>query len=198
MHRGGGPDDLVDRAAAAGRQRSTDHGHDARARGQRIAPRPADGHRDVSHAGRCTDGRRRAVQFRRAKRHQMGGRIPGDELRFQRLPGWGDDRDVVFTANRSRRRDNDVGRIHDATGRLPPAVNLNDRRHRGSDGIGKLVGKIGECCLRHGRHCSSPQRSSTSPVWGVSPPLLFDVCRGAHLGGTDVPSRAAVTPLNWR
>ena len=42
--------DLIDRAAASGRQRAADDGNDARAGRRRIAPRAPDGEREVTHA----------------------------------------------------------------------------------------------------------------------------------------------------
>ena len=50
VHRRGGPDHLVDRPAAAGRQRSADHRHDAGAGGDDVAPRARDGEREMADA----------------------------------------------------------------------------------------------------------------------------------------------------
>src|SRR5439155_600012 len=86
VHRCRGANHLIDRAAAARRQRSADDRHDSGAGGDDVAPRAGDGERDVPDAGRRRRGRDRFdAEASDAQHREAGGRIPAGELGVERL-----------------------------------------------------------------------------------------------------------------
>jgi len=142
VHRRRRADDLIDRAAPAGRQRSADHGDDADAGRNRVAPRSCNRERNVSDAsvaGRNFD--RWGGETGHAKHRQVGRRIPTGELGVQRCPVVSPYLNAFLAANGADGRDDNVVAVYEPAGRPPASLHLNDGGSRRSDGIGQLIGK---------------------------------------------------------
>jgi hypothetical protein len=140
MHGRRRPQHLLDRATAAGPQRTADDGDDARARGDDVAPRAADGQREVTDAR--DRGRRRNwrpgsafhAQHREARR-----RIPAGELGVERGPVAGANVEAVFSVQRPHHRDDGVFGVDDAAGGTASALYLDNRGRGGRHGVRERV-----------------------------------------------------------
>ena len=142
VHRRRRADDLIDLAAAPGRQRPANHGHEPGARRDRVAPRARDREREMPDARRRRRDRdRRRVEPARAQHDEAARRIPSAELRVERAAVGGRDAHAVLAAERPRGREHHARRVDDAAHRPAPALHLHDRRRHGGDGIGQLIRK---------------------------------------------------------
>ena len=150
VHRRGGSNHFVDRATASGRQRPADHGDEAGAGGDGVAPGAGDREREVADARRRVGRRdRRRVEAGDAQHGEARRRIPSGELGVERHAVVAAHVQTVFTAERAHRRQDDVVAVHEAAGRPPPALHLHDGWSRRRDRVGELVGEAGEKIVRH-------------------------------------------------
>ena len=115
--------------------------------------------------GRRGDGRRRDVEARSAQHRQVGRRIPAGQLGFDRAAIGRADAQAVLASERAHGRQDHISGIHDAAGRLAPAVHLNHRGRRSGHGVGQVVRECDESRLAHAGDSASAGRPVTSPGW---------------------------------
>ena len=151
VHGRGRADDLIDRAAAPGRQRAADHRHDAGARRRRVAPRARDGEREVARRARGGGQRDRLrVEPGDAQHGQARRRIPADELGVERVAVVAPDVQAVLAAERATIVSTTLSAYtRPLAGRRRPCTCTTDGRG-GGDGVGERIREGGQQFGGHG------------------------------------------------
>ena len=83
-----------------------------------------------------------ARQGRKLAARDAGRRIPALQLGGDDLPIWRPHLKTFFTSDGPQCRHDAVTGVNKAACRTPMAEDLNNRRRRRGDGIGKVVGKL--------------------------------------------------------
>jgi hypothetical protein len=142
VHRCGDANDLLQRVTAAAAQRSTDHGHDAGARSQSIAPRSSNRKGELPDPRRGVgDGRRSERQVADAEDGKSTSGIPSDQFSGCDSTIARGDADAIFSPERSDRRQHDIASVGDTAHWPTMSMDLYDRWRDRLDDVRKLIRK---------------------------------------------------------